>query len=182
MDNTDLKIHSPLIEECRKGSAKSQYRLYNLYAKAMYNTACRILNNREDAEDILQEAFTDCFTNISAFRYDSTFGAWLKSIVINKCINFMRRRRPDLILSDDLPETADADDQTEPEYNHAMILDGISRLPDGYRTVLSLYLIEGYDHEEISHILGISENTSKTQYMRARGKLKKILTDENHGR
>jgi DNA-directed RNA polymerase specialized sigma24 family protein len=78
-----LHIHEALIDECRRGSRKAQFRLYELYAKAMYNAAYRIVNNREEAEDMLQEAFTDCFRNIGSFRSDSTFGAWLKTIVVN---------------------------------------------------------------------------------------------------
>jgi len=182
VENYGLKIHSPIIEECRNGSIRSQYRLYNLYAKAMYNTACRILNNREDAEDILQEAFSDCFANIGSFRYESTFGAWLKSIVINKSINFMRRRKPDLVFSDNLPEMNEPEEIPEPKFSHPAILNAIAKLPDGYRTVLTLYLLEGYDHEEIAIILGISENTSKTQYLRAKDKLRKIIINENPSR
>ena len=86
-------IHAPLIEDCRKGSKKAQFALYDKYSKAMYNLAYRIVNNREDAEDILQEAFIECFRNIDSFRFESTFGAWLKKIVINKCINQIKKKK-----------------------------------------------------------------------------------------
>ena len=72
MDNLNIYKHAPLIEECRKGNSKAQFRLYNQYSKAMYNLAYRILNNREDAEDILQEAFVECFKNLGSFRFEST--------------------------------------------------------------------------------------------------------------
>ena len=103
MDNLNIYIHAPLIEECRKGNSKAQFRLYNQYSKAMYNLAYRILNNREDAEDILQETFVECFRNIDSFRFESTFGAWLKKILVNKCINQMKKKKIDLTLCETLP-------------------------------------------------------------------------------
>jgi len=173
--NTDLNIHASLIEECRNGSSKAQFVLYNKYSKAMYNLACRMMNNREDAEDMLQEAFLECFRNISSFRFESTFGAWLKSILINRCINQLRKKKVDLVFCETLPHGV-TEEEPETVYDTGKICRGIEQLPDGYRIVLTLYLLEGYDHSEISQILGISESTSKSQYSRAKEKLKKILT------
>jgi RNA polymerase sigma-70 factor (ECF subfamily) len=178
VSNVDLKIHSPLIEGSKEGNVRSQYRLYNQYSKAMYNLAYRILNNHSEAEDLLQEAFVDCFENIRSFRYESTFGAWLKSIVVNKCINHLKKKGPVLVFDEQLPNIAEEYDESEPEYDHKQILRAIEKLPDGYRMVLTLYLLEGYDHEEIAAILGITESTSKTQYLRAKEKLRKTLKDE----
>lgn len=142
-----------------------------------------MMNNREDAEDILQEAFTECFANIVSFRFESTFGAWLKSIVINRCINQIKKRKPDLVFDDTLPDYPDVSDNIEEaELDYKKVAKAIENLPDGYRVVLNLYLLEGYDHSEISQILGISESTSKTQYMRAREKLRKTLKYEGQGR
>ncbi len=174
MDNIDVYIHAPLIEECRKGSSKAQYMLYNQYSKAMFNLAHRILNNREDAEDVLQEAFVDCFRNISSFRFESTFGAWLKKILVNKCINHIKKKKIDLTLCETLPVNV-SDEEEEVVYDTGKIFRGIEKLPDGYRVILTLYLLEGYDHSEISQILGITESTSKSQYSRAKDKLKNIL-------
>jgi len=172
-----LHIHDSLIDECRRGSRRAQFRLYELYSKAMLNTAYRITGNREEAEDMLQEAFTDCFRNIGSFRTDSTFGAWLKSIVINRCISRLRKREAELVYIDDYSPHEIREEEPE-EVNWpdpAVIAKAVERLPDGYRVVFSLYLLEGYDHTEISQILGISESTSKTQYSRAKEKLKKTL-------
>ncbi len=175
--------HNPLIEECRKGNSKAQFRLYNQYSKAMYNLAYRMMNNREDAEDILQEAFTECFRRIGSFRFESTFGAWLKAILVNKCINQLKKRKNDLVLSDTFTDDAfnlnenTYTEEDEVVYDTDKIFRGIERLPDGYRTILTLYLLEGYDHSEISRILGISESTSKSQYSRAKEKLRKILSE-----
>lgn len=174
----DLYIHTPLIEECRKGSSKAQFSLYDQYSKAMYNLAFRILNNREDAEDILQEAFVECFRNIKSFRFESTFGAWLKKIVVNKCINHIKKRKVDLDYCETLPVTI-YEEEEDAKYETEKIFRGIEKLPDGYRIILTLYLLEGYDHTEISQILGISESTSKSQYSRAKEKLRNLLSN-NH--
>jgi RNA polymerase sigma factor (sigma-70 family) len=171
----NVYIHAPLIEECKKGNRKAQFRLYNQYCKAMYNLAYRILNCREDAEDILQETFIDCFRNIDSFRFESTFGAWLKRILVNKCINQIRKKKIDLMLVDNLPVVS-YEEETEVTYDTEKIFKGIEMLPDGYRIILTLYLLEGYDHSEISQILGISESTSKSQYSRAKEKLRNLLS------
>jgi len=180
----DLHIHDALIEECRKGSRKAQFRVYELYSRAMFNTAYRITGNREEAEDMLQEAFTDCFANIGSYRNDSTFGAWLKTIVINRCISRLRKREAEMVYVDDFSrhEMAGEEPQENAWPDRSVIARAVERLPDGYRVVFSLYLLEGYDHEEISGILGISESTSKTQYLRAKVKLKSILKEmSSHG-
>ncbi len=174
----DLYKHAPLIEECRKGSRKAQFNLYDQYSKAMYNLAFRILNNREDTEDILQEAFVECFRNLKSFRFESTFGAWLKKIVVNKCINHIKKRKIDLEYYETLPVTV-YEEEENVEYETEKIFRGIEKLPDGYRIILTLYLLEGYDHTEISQILGISESTSKSQYSRAKEKLRTLLSN-NH--
>ncbi len=176
MEYSENYITAPLIEECRRGNAKAQFRIYNQYSKAMYNLAYRMLNNREDAEDILQEGFLECFRNIRSFRFESTFGAWLKSIIINKCINQIRKKKVDLLYYENLPADI-PEEEAEVTCNTTRIFRGIEKLPDGYRVILTLYLLEGYDHTEISQILGISESTSKSQYSRAKDKLRNILSN-----
>jgi RNA polymerase sigma factor (sigma-70 family) len=172
VDYPDVKIHAPLIEECRKGSIKAQFMLYNQYSKAMYNLAYRMMNNREDAEDVLQEAFLECFRNISSFRFESTFGAWLKRILVNRCI---RKKKIDVELMENIPAVI-PEEEAELVYDTTLIYKGIECLPDGYRIILTLYLLEGYDHTEIAQILSISESTSKSQYSRAKDKLRTILS------
>jgi RNA polymerase sigma-70 factor (ECF subfamily) len=171
----DINIHAPLIEQCRKGSSRAQFMLYNQYSKAMYNVAYRMMNNREDAEDMLQESFMECFRNIASFRFESTFGAWLKSILINRCINHLRKKKIDIVLYETPPVNV-PEEEAETEYDTDNVFKGIELLPDGYRIVLTLYLLEGYDHTEIAQILGISESTSKSQYSRAKDKLRSILS------
>ena len=165
-----------LIDDCRKGNRKAQFEVYKLYAKAMYNVALRIVNHEAEAEDVLQEGFLDAFTRIETFRGETTFGIWLKQIIINKSINQLRKRKVEFISIDNV-DVADTEavDEKEIELKVNEIRAAVALLPDGYRVVLTLYLFEGYDHEDISHILKISETTSRTQYMRAKKKLNGLL-------
>jgi RNA polymerase sigma factor (sigma-70 family) len=168
-----------LVERCKQGDTSGYEILYHRYAKAMYNTSLRIVNNTADAEDVLQEAFLDAFRSLHDFHYRSTFGAWLKKIVINKSINVLRKRKMDLVDIEGteihgLPQEEPLDEQSL-QYKVEEVKKTIRKLPDGYRTVLSLYLLEGYDHEEISQIMGISHNTVRTQYVRAKQKLLQLF-------
>ena len=179
MEAVYVDQHFNLVVECRNGSRKAHNDLYRLYSRAMFNIAMRILNNEDEAEDVLQESFIDAFGRIADFRQETTFGLWMKQIVVNKSISQLRKRRMELISIDDtdvedIPET-DLPDNEELELQVRQVRAAIQQLPDGYRVVLTLYLLEGYDHEEISHILRISENTSRTQFMRARRKLADML-------
>ena len=176
METVYIDKHVDLVNECRTGSRKAQFELYKLYATAMYNVALRIVNDDDEAEDVLQEAFLDAFKRIADFRQETTFGLWLKQIVINRSINYLRKRKVELISLDDV-EIADEPnyDESETILKVEAIKAAMNELPDGYRVVLTLYLFEGYDHEEISHILKISENTSRSQYMRAKRKLNSLL-------
>ena len=176
METVYIDKHVELVNECRTGNRKAQFELYKLYANAMYNVALRIVNDDAEAEDVLQEAFLDAFNRIKDFRQETTFGLWLKQIVINRTINYLRKRKLDLISLDDI-EVADESnfDESETTLKVEAIKAAMNELPDGYRVVLTLYLFEGYDHEEIAHILKITENTSRSQYMRAKRKLNSLL-------
>ncbi len=181
MTQEQTKIDNTVIEACKKGNRLAQYTLYNQYSKAMYNLAYRMMNNKEDAEDMLQDAFTDAFTKLNTFRHESTFGAWLKTILINKCINQLRKKKVE-IFTEDIPENLNVNyDENDFSFSGDIqkVFKAIEKLPGGYRIVFTLYLLEGYDHTEIGDILGISESTSKTQYHRAKIKLKKILAEED---
>ncbi|NCI50464.1 RNA polymerase sigma factor [Sediminibacterium roseum] len=181
--NPDMTVDT-LVERCVKGDRDGFRLLYNHYAKAMYNTALRIVNNAADAEDILQEAFSDAFRSLESFRNRSTFGAWLKRIVINKSINKVKRERKRWVEVD--MESIDGYQIDEPEideddfvYKVESIKQAMKQLPDGYRTVLSLHLVENYKHEEIAGMLGIAHATVRTQYIRAKKKLLEIISQNN---
>jgi len=169
-----------LVEACKRGDRLAQHRLYHQYHRAMYNTCLRMLKIDADAEDALQNAFIDVFTKLDSFRYESTIGAWIKRIVVNTCINHLKKRK--LLTSEwdeRIPEpqltTVDSHEQG---YQVAKIKKALQELPDGYRTVFSLYLLEGYDHAEIGEILTISEATSKSQFSRAKQRLREMLAEE----
>jgi len=136
-----------------------------------------MINNETDAEDVMQEAFLNAFKKIDTYKGEVSFGAWLKKIVINRSLDYLKKRK---VKFEEINEKTQKfiDHQMETkEVNMKVIKDAIQKLPDGYRVVLSLYLIEGYDHEEISEILNISNSNSRTQFLRAKNKLKEILKD-----
>ena len=174
-------IHRDVIESCKKGDVRAQYQLYSLYNKAMYNICYRMTNRQEEAEDMLQESFSYAFSKLGSFRYESSFGAWLKRIVVNTCINHLKKRKVDLVYTeqqnDPLPDD-DLVDYEEIKFKVDNVMKAIEKLPEGYRIVFSLYLLEGYDHKEIAEILGVSESTSKSQFLRAKQKIKLMLSDE----
>lgn len=172
-----LDIHKNIIERSKRGNARSQYELYNLYAKAMLNTSYRMMNNHENAEDMLQESFSEAFRKLDTFRYESTFGAWLKRIVVNRCINEIKRKKADLQFFDDMSQFGKtmSEEGGNIEMDIQIIKRAMEHLPNGSRMIFSLYLLEGYDHREIAQILDVSESNSKSQYMRAKRKIKEIL-------
>jgi RNA polymerase sigma factor (sigma-70 family) len=178
--------HLKLVEACKRGDQKAQFEIYRLYNAAMYNTTLRIVRDPDDAEDVMQEAFLKAFAKLKSYRGEVSFGAWLKKIVVNKALDFLRLKK-ERISIDEVGEIEEAEDdpaQTiELAYHAEFIKKAILALPEGYRIVLSLILLEGYDHEEVSGILNISNATSRTQYHRAKKKLielmKKIKEDHD---
>lgn len=173
-----MELHREVIEQSKEGNPKAQFTLYQLYAKAMYNICHRMMNTQAEAEDMLQEAFTEAFKKLGTFRYESNFGSWLKRIVINKCINEIKRRKADLQFFDDV-SYFEKSEYEEEDYKAGLSIENVKQamkeLPKGSRIIFSLYLLEGYDHKEISQILNISESNSKSQYMRAKNKVKDFL-------
>ena len=177
--------HQDLIRQCKRGDQKAQFEIYRLYNAAMFNTTLRIVGDSDDAEDVMQEAFLKAFAKLDSYRGEVSFGAWLKRIVINKALDFLRLKREQLSLEDaaEIGEMADEEaDVVEYKYTAEAIRKAIYTLPEGYRIVLSLILLEGYDHEEVSMILNISNATSRTQYHRAKKRLIELLkhTEEDH--
>ena len=174
-------INKEIIERSKQGNRQSQYQLYKLYSRAMFNICLRMMNDRDLAEDMLQESFTEAFRRLDSFRFESTFGAWLKMIVINRCLNEIKRKKAQLEFFDNMSPFEDEEDITD-EQESGLSPDKVKRamelLPKGSRMIFSLYLLEGYDHQEISGILNISESNSKTQYMRAKHRIKEILKNK----
>lgn len=175
--------HKEIIDACKRGDRNAQFTLYRLYSKAMYNVCLRMVKNEADAEDLLQYSFIDVFTKLDSFRQESSVGAWIKRIVINNCINWLKKRRLQFSQLDErFHDLEDYGQHSAPDEQVQLTVEAINKavykLPDGYRVVFSLYALEGYDHEEIGEILGISTSTSKSQYSRAKRKIVDLLSDK----
>lgn len=169
-----------VIAGCKRGDRKAQYEIYKQYSKAMYNVALRITSDTLEAEDVLQEGFLIAFDKIASYRNEATFGAWLKKIMVNVALNQVRKRRyqfSEIDEDDDYEDSSPKESLVEEEINFqaGQIRKAVESLPDGFRIVFTLYLLEGYDHAEIAEILGISVSTSKSQYNRAKKKLQEVL-------
>lgn len=148
----------------------------------MFNTALRIVNRVQDAEDILQESFTDAFVELNTFENRSTFGAWLRQIVVYKSIGFIKKQKLSFVemgMAGD-PREENELDESEILYTVDRIRQAMQQLPDGYRTVLALYLFEGFDHGEIAELLHVTPSTVRTQYIRGKQKLLQLLKTREH--
>lgn len=179
MDSETVDINSKLVERAKQGDQQAMYRLYKTHVQAMYNTCIRIVVNQFDAEDIIQESFVSAFGNLGSFRGDSTFGVWLKRIVINKSLNALKKKKYSFDELDNLQIAyEETDDEAFPDISSETIHQAIKTLPEKARVVLNLYLLEGYLHKEIAEMLEISESTSKSQYQRARVLLQEKIMKE----
>lgn len=166
-----------LINACKKGNQVAQMQIYDTYAQAMFTVACRYLNDAEDAKDAMQDGFLKAFLNIETYEPTATFGAWLKRIIINQCLDVLKKRSLDFsnnavetlqIIADDNWEFEDTITKTE-------IIEAISQLKEKHKIVVTLYLMEGYDHQEISEILNIPVKTSRTHLSRGKAQLRTLL-------
>lgn len=169
-------LHQDLLDGCKTGDQKAQFKIYKLYYKAMYNTSLRIVTDTMEAEDIMQESFLSAFEKIDTYSGAVSFGAWLKRIVINRSLDALSRKKAifeDIELHVGIRDESSEDVVRKEELDIKVeeVKDAINRLPDGYRIILSLYLLEGYDHDEIAEILNISSSTSRSQLSRAKQKL-----------
>ena len=138
-----------------------------------------MVNNESDAEDIIQHSFMDVFSKLHMFKFESSIGAWIKRIVINNTINFLKKRKLQISELNDQIQVYNQDDQVDDVHLEIdSIKNALGKLPDGYRVVFNLYAFEGYDHKEIGEIIGVTEATSKSQYSRAKKKIKEILRSD----
>ncbi len=176
-DNLEnLPVTDQIVARCRKGDARAFHDLYHAYSKAMYNICLRMTGHQADAEDVLQEAFVQVFKNLDNLATDSSLTAWVKRIVVNHCLSYLRKKKVYFEEVEDQEwKQEDGVDETEHTLTVAAVKDAIGQLPAGYRTVLNLYIFEDYSHREIAGMLGITESTVKTQYMRAKEKVRQIV-------
>lgn len=166
-----------IIEGCQNGDAVSQRKLYERYAGVMFGVCCRYVGDRSIAEDLLHDGFITVFTKINDFRGDGSFEGWCRRIFVNTALGYLRKRNPlnNSVIVEEVRslDNGQVDILEKMSGNELMAI--ISQLPDGYRTILNLYAVEGYSHKEIGEMLEISENTSRSQYSRARSKLMEML-------
>ena len=177
-----LKIYRPkeedLIKGCLKGDRMSQKQLYEIYSARMYSVCYRYVKDSMQAQDILVTSFMKIFEKIGQFKQEGSFEGWIRKIMVNESLTFLRKQRS-MYLETDL-EQADREPDYESVGDHleaADLINMISQLPAGYRIVFNMYAIDGYSHKEIADHLGISENTSKSQLSRARTYLQKLLAE-----
>ena len=180
-----LKLQQRLVEKCKNGDSKAQYLLYEQHVDAMYNVAFRITQSKFDAEDAVQEAFVKAFQKIRSFKGESTFGSWLKRIVVNQCLSNIRKNKHQF---QDIETVNDSALTVEPEINISEkismgeVMDAIDQLPDGARIVFTLKAIEEYKFAEISEMLNLTVTNCKVQYHRSKKLLNeklKVLVDIN---
>ncbi|MEM6829268.1 MAG: sigma-70 family RNA polymerase sigma factor [Bacteroidota bacterium] len=177
---TQQTIHKHLIIASQNGDQAAMASLYKLYAKAMYNVCRRMMGDEEEAKDLLQESFVDAFQKLPKLREVNTFSSWIKRIVINNCINAIRKRKLDTSqLEEGYDFVMEEEDDFEYEkFQVQQILSAIDKLPEGCKAVLNLYLFEGYDHREIGEILKVTESASKAQYCKAKARIRHLLEEE----
>lgn len=177
------KTTAHLIQGCRKGNRSSQLTLYKQYAQRLYIVCLRIVGNAPEAEEAMQDTFLKIFTRLDQYRDEQCFEAWMHRIAIHTAIDYIRRRSPEWEeLSENYAEPEpDGPDEEEIQYSVAQIKEAIGQLPPGYRVILSLYLFEGYDMEEIASILKIQPPSVRSQYLRAKRKLLDIIAANYNG-
>ena len=171
------QLHQPIIDQCKNNNAKAQMQLYNLYCKAMFLVAFRYVKDTFIAEDVMQDAFIKAFKNIKNYKNEVAFGAWLKRIVINQSIDQLKKNKLELVsINEEVIANTEEDEwKVESDTSVDLILEEINKLKEKYRLVLTMYLLEGYDHQEISEILNITTNTSRTHLLRGKKVLKERL-------
>jgi RNA polymerase sigma factor (sigma-70 family) len=173
-ENFDNRDDRSLVEKCLKGLVSAQESLYKRYYRLIMGICMRYAGNRDEAKEILQEGFIKIFNNLETFKFEGSLDGWVKRIVVNTAIDYIRKRNiePKTIeINDNLPfnesivETMNKDD----------LIKCINQLPAGYRSVFNMYVIEGFSHKEIAEKLGITEGTSKSQLSKAKEFLKGII-------
>jgi len=175
-------LQANLISKCKQNDRRAQLQLYDKYCHAMYATAFNFIKQEAIAEDMMQEAFIKAFRKIENFDGEVSFGAWLKKIVINQCLDWLKKRKLRVVSIDNekIQITDEGDWNVEDSITVDQIHKAIEQLPDKYKIILKLFLLEGFDHQEISQILNITEVSSRSQVFRGKNKLKELLKQYNY--
>jgi RNA polymerase sigma-70 factor (ECF subfamily) len=186
-----MLVPDHIIQKCKHHDANAQRKLYDLYKDIFFGICVRYVKSKEDAEDVFIEAFFKIFDKISEYKGVGSFEGWMKRIMINESLQYLRRKKnlsyPEEITDKHMITNDDPSDQWACEYTLDSIMIAVNSLPDGYRTIFNMYVFDEYKHKEIAEILGISIHTSKSQYQQAKkhilqnlNKNKTILISSSH--
>lgn len=168
-----------LVDRCKAGDQEAQRELFNRFSPLMLGVAMRYINDKERAEDVLQDGFIKVFKNIHRFEHRGSLEGWIRRIIVNTALDQIRKNKKtqrDIELDNSLIEVVQKS-EVESQMQAAFLMQVVQQLPEGYRIVFNLFAIEGYSHKEIADELGVSESTSKSQYSRARAYLRKVLKE-----
>lgn len=176
---TDIR---QVIKACMAGEGAAQQQLYNMFAAQMLGVCYRYTKSMDDAQDVLQDGFINVFKNLHQYKLEGEMGAWIRKIMVNAALNYLKRKKryqADMLMPDEHLHPV-SDDDPMIQMGAKEIAQLIRQLPTGYQTIFNLHAIEGYPHTEIAQLLGVTESTSRTQYMRARKLLIEWLGKYNH--
>ena len=165
--------HQKLVKDCLKGKPQAQRELYEHFAEIMLGVCYRYTRSVRDAEDVLQEGFVKVFHHLKQYRQQGDLGAWIRRIMVNTALNYLKRHRKyqeEMFFTEEYMHPVVADDPAI-RLQAKEIADLIRQLPQGYQVIFNLHAVEGYSHVEIGEMLGISDGTSRSQYSRARNLL-----------
>ncbi|MDQ6813227.1 MAG: sigma-70 family RNA polymerase sigma factor [Bacteroidota bacterium] len=171
--------YQALVKNCLKGKTAAQKQLYEEFAPTMLGVCYRYTKSLQDAEDVLQEGFVRVFTFLNQYNRQGELGAWIRRIMVNTALNYLKKSQKyqHELLFDKTDLAAISCEDPEVLLQAKELAELIRQLPTGYQAIFNLYAIEGFSHVEIGQILGISENTSRSQYMRARNLLISWITN-----
>ncbi len=181
---TGRKVSEQWLQQCLAGDRRAQNRLYQQFINPFLNIAYRVVWHEEDARDIVQESFLKIFRELDKLQSAAKFEGWAKRIVVNTAVTHLRQQkrmptfaleREDLLTENNTAPSHSSDDDDTTAWTVGLVKKALQELAPGYRTVISLYLLEGYDHQEIADILGISVSTSITQFNRGKKKLRLLV-------
>ncbi|MDP2526944.1 RNA polymerase sigma factor [Maribacter dokdonensis] len=176
-------FQSNVVEKCKANDRAAQLQLYRKYCDGMFVVAKRFVKNADDAEDVLQESFIKAFQKIHQYKGEVTFGAWLKRIVVNKSIDFLKSKKDKVSIDEQDMQIVAEDDN----WNVSAVISidevrlAIDQLQEKYKYVVLMFLVEGYDHQEIAEVLNISSSACRTRLSRGKNQLKELLKEKNYG-
>ena len=170
-----------MIEGCRKGDALARTELYERLSGLMYGLCCRYVKDRDTAQDLLHDGFIVLYTKIDEYRGEGSFEGWCRRVFINTALGYLRKNAPwqDSDRVEEVPGLSDKEWSAFEKLSAQDLAACIEKLPEGYRTILNLHAVEGYSHKEVASMLNIHENTSRSQYSRARNKLQEMLMSQD---